>query len=194
MSRSLLSALSAFALLAAACSGGSPQPGGLTKHDVARAYSEQHGIPYYETDPYQEPYHPCVEIPDEVLSTMGVDPATSVADSAGAPGQGWRRCNWRGPGYGLSVWTTIHPLDDLRSNPRYTAFRDVQIAGRDAIEFRIVDSTIEDQCTLGFATYMGMAWVRIAPGSLTDDFPPGRTSCSVASDHATTLAAFLPGR
>lgn len=193
MRRALWAVTAVLALIATGCAPGESDPAasGSRESQAAKEYSERHGIPYYETDPYQLPYHPCYEIPDHVLQDAGIDPESARADFAGHPKAGWRICKWDGTGYVLAAWLSVYEIDDLLRNEDFHAFRNVVVNGRDAIEFRKVDDENDSGCKIAYSTPPGMAWIEIFV--LREEmFPTGETPCSRALAHAAELEAYLP--
>ncbi|WP_064441952.1 DUF3558 domain-containing protein [Hoyosella altamirensis] len=182
-------ALAAALLLTTSCASETNGGAESLGSEEAKAYSERHGFPYYENDPYQEPYHPCIEIPDDALRATGVDPETAFADTSEVPSPGWRICRWNGPGYMLSVYTMVWTLDELYSHPMYHQFRDITIAGREGVELHAIDEP--EACTIAFPAAMGMTFVATSVLS-ANRMPPGSTFCALAAQHAADLDPHLP--
>ncbi|WP_049793731.1 DUF3558 domain-containing protein [Hoyosella subflava] len=182
-------ALTAALMLTAGCVSDTDDPAASLEAEEAREYSERHGFPYYENDPYQEPYHPCIEIPDDALIATGVDPETAFADTSEVPSPGWRICSWDGTGYALSVYTMVRTLDELYTHPMYHQFRDVTINGREGVEFHVIRDP--EACTIAFPAAMGMTFVRTSL-VLANRMPPGSTFCALAAQHAADLDPHLP--
>lgn len=185
--------LAVLALTAAGCGtgGGGPMASDLRGSPEAKEYSERHGIPYYDTDPYQFPYHPCYEIPDDLLIGGGIDPASAEADFAGYPMEGWRICEWTGTGYTLAAWLSVYEISDLLQHEQFHQFRDVVLNGRDAVEFRPINDEDGTRCKVAYATPPGMAWIEVSILRV-GGFPAGETACSRAISHAADLEPHLP--
>lgn len=193
MRRGIRMAVAGVSMLAAGCAGtvAAPVNDEPQGSQVAKEYSERHGIPYYETDPYQYPYHPCVEIPDDVLIEAGLDPETADADIAGAPVPGWRICSWSGSAYRITVWTSAYTLDDLYQDAKHGEFRDVTVNGRKAVVFRAIADTERRTCSVGYSAPPGMVWIDVGT-VLIGRFPEGETPCTLAPVLAARFEPYLP--
>ncbi|WP_064441936.1 DUF3558 domain-containing protein [Hoyosella altamirensis] len=193
MRRGIWVIVAVFALTATSCTTG--DRGQVAAESLAsldaKEYSERHGIPYYETDPYQLPYHPCHEIPDHVLTKAGIDPASAEADFAGHPRAGWRICEWSGTGYTLAAWLSVYEISDLLQNEQFHQFRDVVVNGRDAVEFRPVNDEDGARCKVAYSTPPGMAWIEVSI-LREETFPTGDTPCTSAIAHSAELEPYLP--
>ncbi|AEF41220.1 DUF3558 domain-containing protein [Hoyosella subflava] len=193
----LLSVLSAtFFVLVAGCvapAAGSEQSDAAYQPEASRAYSERHGIPYYDTDPYQYPYHPCVEIPPDVIEALGHDPASGERDTLGRPNAGWRTCTWtnRDPWFSVSIASTSYTLADWRANAEYHEFETSTIHERPALQARWAKDTA-DSCHIAIPAAPGMAMMTFSTGSSRNKPPAGQTSCSMATHYLSDFEPYLP--
>ncbi|WP_064441976.1 DUF3558 domain-containing protein [Hoyosella altamirensis] len=184
-------------VLVAGCvepAAGTEQSDAAYQPEASRAYSEQHGIPYYGTDPYQYPYHPCVEIPPDVIESLGHDPASGERDTLGRPNEGWRSCMWfsSDPWYSVSLSLTSYTLEDLLNNPEYHGFEEVLIRERLGLRAYNLRDSAAGRCYVAVPASPGMAMVRVGTGSPLGDLPDGGTACGMAIRYIEAFEPFLP--
>ncbi|MFD1814479.1 DUF3558 domain-containing protein [Rhodococcus gannanensis] len=91
-------------------------------------------------------FSPCDDIPDEAIRAVGFDPATEGRDVSGVKQPGWNMCNWQNGRRILRVQSNTYSLDDVRKNPDYRDFRDVDISGQPGLEFGHVTEAPEVLC------------------------------------------------
>ncbi|MFD4182467.1 DUF3558 domain-containing protein [Rhodococcus sp. NPDC058514] len=147
------------------------------------------GSPTIESSDVGQPaFDPCT-IPDEALRAVGVDPATEDPDIFGVQATGWEVCKWTGDWFGLSVFSTTQPIDEIKTNPRNTEFTPVGIGTRGAITYRETSDTRRENCDVAFGIEDGSVMVRIH-GMVSR--PALREPCEMAVLTATTLDPHLP--
>lgn len=106
-------------------------------------------------------WDPCSQIPDSTLSSLGLDVASKRSGILGAEEPGWKICAWSAsaypPGYGLTVYTTVHSVEEVRQKSTNIEFKDVVVAGRQGIQFRQSHHDVDEDCSLVFPTASGFA-------------------------------------
>ncbi|MEU4813210.1 DUF3558 domain-containing protein [Nocardia fluminea] len=110
-------------------------------------------------------WDPCSQIPDSTLTSLGLDVASKRSGILGAEEPGWKICAWSAsaypPGYGLTVYTTIHTIDEVRQKSTNIEFKDITVAGRQGIQFRQSIHDADEDCSLAFQTTSGFAQLDI---------------------------------
>ncbi|MGW6694957.1 DUF3558 domain-containing protein [Rhodococcus sp. NPDC054953] len=136
-------------------------------------------------------FSPCDDIPDEVLRGIGMDPATESRDILGVKQPGWNICGWQGDRYSVSIFASTHRLVDLRANPKFEAFFDVDVDGRSALGYREVADRTRERCDVAVETQGGAVLVSIGFRTLT---PPrdAEEPCAIAADAVRRLNPALP--
>lgn len=124
-------------------------------------------------------WNPCTEIPDALLTEVGVDPATEEKGVAGVPQSGWEICGWEGSNYSLTVYTTSKKVEEFEQKPGNVDFRDVTIAGRSGREFRVAGASKHLDCDVVFPSSQGVVQLQVLGSPLIDDL----------EDPCATLAA-----
>lgn len=134
-------------------------------------------------------WDPCT-IPADALARTGVDPATAERDVAGVKQEGWKICAWRGRGYFLSIYSTNYSLDDVRKNPRNTAFGPATVGGREGVTYHETsDSKLRD-CDIALGVPQGAVLISVVTSALLDQ--PTEDPCVTVLRHATDLEPLLP--
>ncbi|GAA5049608.1 hypothetical protein GCM10023318_18690 [Nocardia callitridis] len=134
-------------------------------------------------------WDPCVGIPDDLVRTAGLDPATKRKDIAAAPEPGWASCGWSNKDAALRVYfsesATAQQIREAQANHD---FADVTLGDRTALQYR--QDTGAD-CTLAFDTADGgQVRLRVDSRPLPADSP--RSACELLRDTATPLVPVLP--
>ncbi|OYD71367.1 DUF3558 domain-containing protein [Rhodococcus sp. OK302] len=106
-------------------------------------------------------FDPCTAIPDDVISSLGVDVSTEENGVLGVRQAEFEICTWMGNWYQLGVWSTFHTLDDVRRNPEDTDIQDVPEIGDGAITFREGADVDGDLCFAALPVKQGAIFVRI---------------------------------
>ncbi|MFR9772195.1 DUF3558 domain-containing protein [Nocardia sp. SC052] len=107
-------------------------------------------------------FNPCTGIPDDALRSAGVDPATEEAGIAGVPQSGWEICNWEGPKYFVSVFSTARTVAEFEKKPGNIEFRDVTVAGRVGRQFKVEGASKNLLCDVVFAARQGAVQLRVS--------------------------------
>lgn len=136
-------------------------------------------------------FDPCTQINDEVLISMGLDPASkNVVTNAAEGPTSWRVCNWKPTNrlYSMGVLSTSHTLDEARKNDDLTEFHDVTVGTRRGLSFREKRDP-ENICHVAFSAQQGMFEIRTAwiDGDSTDG-----NLCDIAMNHAIAIEPRLP--
>ncbi len=141
----------------------------------------------YDPTASQPVFNPCDDLSDDAVRAVGMDPATEARDILGVQQPGWNICEWDGPAYALGVAATNFTLDDVRRNPEFKGFEQVELPGRDAIQFRSATGVNDDRCYV--ATPSGSGTVLISA-----TLPVGRPGdpCALALDGTRALLTYLP--
>ncbi|WP_415638972.1 DUF3558 domain-containing protein [Prescottella defluvii] len=134
-------------------------------------------------------FSPCDDIPDDALRAVGMDPATESRDIYGVKQPGWNICDWRGSGPYLTVFSTTHTLDDVRSNSKYTEFSSLEVSGREAISYREVVDLDRRSCSVAVGSADGAVLISLAylgVDQVTED------PCLVAERTIRELIGYIP--
>ncbi|TDP43046.1 DUF3558 domain-containing protein [Nocardia ignorata] len=106
-------------------------------------------------------WNPCTEIPDALLTEVGVDPATEEKGVGGVPQSGWEICAWDAREFSLTVYTTNKTVDQFEQKPGNVDFRDVTIAGRSGREFKVSGASKDLGCDVVFPAQLGVVQLQI---------------------------------
>ncbi|MFC8935448.1 DUF3558 domain-containing protein [Rhodococcus sp. NPDC057135] len=134
-------------------------------------------------------FDPCSAIPDEVISGLGADVATERAGVAGVRQAEFEICTWDAGWYYLGVWSTFRTLDDVRSNPDDTDFREAPEVGKGAITFREVSDTRNERCFVAIPIAQGAVFVRVEAMASEGVH---EAMCALAVRQARALKRFIP--
>ncbi|MFH5230252.1 DUF3558 domain-containing protein [Antrihabitans spumae] len=143
------------------------------------------------TDP-DEPaglFDPCTEISDDLLRQMGVDPATESSGISGVEFEDWKICHWIAPWYALTIYSSSRTIDEIRTNSTVTAFREVRVAQREALEYHTKSDRPPDDCFVGIAVPGGIVEIQIMAKYLE---PKLEEPCVVAERDVEILDDILP--
>ncbi|MEU4600929.1 DUF3558 domain-containing protein [Nocardia sp. NPDC023988] len=113
-------------------------------------------------------WNPCTEIPDALLTEVGVDPATEEKGVAGVPQSGWEVCGWDGPEFALTVYTTDKQVSYFEQKPGNVDFTDVTIAGRQGRQFKVEGDTRNLWCDVVFPAEQGVVQLAIGNSAIAD--------------------------
>ena len=134
-------------------------------------------------------FDPCSAIPDDVVSSLGVDVGTEDNGVLGVRQAEFEICSWESDWYALGVWSTFHTLDDVRRNPKDTDIRDAPMVAPGAVTFREVTDVQKNLCMVAIPVVQGAVFVRV------DAFLGERHQeevCALATRQAIALLAYLP--
>ncbi|WP_330231834.1 DUF3558 domain-containing protein [Nocardia sp. NBC_00508] len=101
-------------------------------------------------------FDPCAGIPENALTTAGLDPATEQAGIGGVKQPGWEICGWKGADYTLGVFSTAGTVAEFERKQGNVDFQDVTIAGRAGRQFRVDDAAKDQMCDVLFAAKQGL--------------------------------------
>lgn len=106
-------------------------------------------------------WDPCSEIPESTLTGLGLDVTSERSGILGADEPGWKICRWEDDAfpsnYSVGAYSTIHTIDELRTKPENIEFKDVTLAGRAGVQFRISHYDADEDCSVAFPTASGFA-------------------------------------
>ena len=131
-------------------------------------------------------FDPCTDLSNEALWQANLLP-DSKSDLVQF--DGWHICSWDDSTdwyRNTAIYSTELRLVDFRANKTKTEFRDIEVNGRQALEYKEVN-TRELACTVGFETARGSVHVEV--GWLSNA-PANR--CQLAAEHASRLLPYLP--
>ncbi|MFD1811351.1 DUF3558 family protein [Rhodococcus gannanensis] len=134
------------------------------------------------------PFDGCVGIPDEALAAAGLDPTKKAPDEESGT-LGWTICTVEGDGVYLMIAGTDMTLDGVRADSLTIDHRDVEVAGRLAVQHRRLYDTVEESCILAFGSAQGVTMLRLDAKLSNSD--PGDL-CLSLSDRAVGLVPYLP--
>ncbi|WSY64471.1 DUF3558 domain-containing protein [Nocardia sp. NBC_00881] len=106
-------------------------------------------------------FNPCTGIPDDALQAAGVDPGTEEAGIAGVHQSGWEICNWDGPKYFITVFSTGRTVTEFEHKPGNVNFEDVTVAGRRGRQFRVEGASKYLDCDVLFPASQGVVQLKI---------------------------------
>lgn len=133
-------------------------------------------------------FDPC-SIPDEVLRTVGVDPASVTRDIVGVKQPGWSVCRWRAPDYFVTVFATGRSIATIRADDQFSDVTPVELDGREAFTFRDAADKRNEFCDVLFTS--GSDSVMIKSSYLTGRTPP-EGPCPLALENARALVKSMP--
>ncbi len=115
-------------------------------------------------------FNPCTGIPDDVLRSAGVDPATEESGIAGVHQHGWEICGWIGKKYAITVYSTWRTVAEFEKKPGNVDFRDVTVAGRKGRQFKVEGASKDLDCSVLFpASQGGVLQLQIGNRASLDD-------------------------
>lgn len=135
-------------------------------------------------------FDPCT-VPDDVLRTVGVDPASARRDIVGVKQPGWSLCGWNDPdvSFFVTIFATGMPLDAILANERTVDPAPVDIAGRDAFTIREKSDTRNEHCDVLVTAGPDTLMLRT---SYSKGLPPSESPCPEAIKNAELLEPSLP--
>ncbi|RDI24033.1 uncharacterized protein DUF3558 [Rhodococcus sp. AG1013] len=135
-------------------------------------------------------FSPCDEIPDGLLTKLGLDPATESRDILGVAQPGWKLCRWPGSDHSVTVLATTRTVEEVRANTRNVDFVDQRIGGRESFTYREATDSRRETCDVAFRAGEGTTIVRIG---LFEVNQQSGDPCQLAIQTATTLEPVIPG-
>ncbi|WP_194289760.1 DUF3558 domain-containing protein [Nocardia macrotermitis] len=129
-------------------------------------------------------WDPC-SLSDSAVKAAGVNPSSKDTNAFGAPQAGWKGCVWRNDTYVLSVYSTSHTIDEVRSNTNFKNIHDVDVSGRQALSY----TEQGEDCGVDFPTSKGV--VEIIARKLGTAATPV-DECAVALSSANSLNSSIP--
>lgn len=135
-------------------------------------------------------FDPCT-VPDEVLRTIGVDPASEERDIQDVKQPGWSLCSWNDPEFSffVTIFATGRPLDSILTNERFTDVTPIEINGREAFTVRETSDTRNEHCDVVLAAGPDTLMLQ---ASYAKGLPPSETPCPLAIKNAQLLEPSLP--
>ncbi|MGW4740555.1 DUF3558 family protein, partial [Nocardia xishanensis] len=111
---------------------------------VAACGGTTEGAPSTATSAAEVPlFNPCIGIPDDVLRSAGVDPATEESGIAGVDQHGWEICRWSSKEFFMTVFSTSRTVGEFEKKPGNIEFQDVTVAGREGRQFKVEGASKE---------------------------------------------------
>ena len=139
-----------------------------------------------------EIFNPCAGLSDQVLTDVGLDPATKtvVTDPPSGPSS-WRVCGWQTPDelVRVDVFSTSHTLDEARSNADLVQKVETTVGQRQALQAYDKAETDGRSCYTSMEAEQGMFEV-VAAWFEEDGWT--RDICEVSNEFATALDPHLP--
>ncbi|MFD1811776.1 DUF3558 domain-containing protein [Rhodococcus gannanensis] len=138
------------------------------------------------TDPV---FSPCDDIPDEAVAALGMDPASESRDILGVSTPGWKGCVWRhdSRSHFLRIEATVHPLSEVRENPVFGEFEDVEVGDREGVQFRMVADKGRTGCYVAVESDGGAVLIAVREGRTVPDDP-----CGIARAATLGLLSWIP--
>ncbi|RVW05188.1 DUF3558 domain-containing protein [Rhodococcus xishaensis] len=135
-------------------------------------------------------FDPC-SVPDDVLHTIGVDPASERRDIMGVKQPGWSLCGWNDPdvSFFVTIYATGRPLEEILTNERFVDVTPVDLAGREAFTVRETSDTRNEHCDVVLAAGPDTLMLQT---SFAKGLPPSQSPCPQAIENAKLLEPSLP--
>lgn len=137
-------------------------------------------------------FNPCTELPDRVLSEIGLDPATETVVTDAPEGESsWRVCGWRTPDnlIRVDVLSTSHSLDEARHNENLVQKVETTVGSRPAVRSYDKSETDGRSCYISMGAEQGMFEISAA---WFEEDGWTRDICEVSSEFAAALDPHLP--
>ncbi len=101
-------------------------------------------------------FDPCTGIPDNALTSAGLDPASKQVGVGGVKQPGWEICGWKGADFTLGVFSNNSSVAEFERKPGNVDFQDITIAGRPGRQFRVDDAAKDQMCDVLFPARQGL--------------------------------------
>ncbi|MGW5386004.1 DUF3558 domain-containing protein [Nocardia sp. NPDC003963] len=139
-----------------------------------------------------EVFNPCTELPDNVLTEVGLNPASKdVVTDAPEGESSWRVCAWLTPDdlVLVSILSTSHTLDEARTNENLAQPVETTVGSRPALRSYDKAETDGKSCYMSFAANQGMFEIKAA---WFEEEGWTRDICEITGEFATALEPHLP--
>lgn len=137
-------------------------------------------------------FNPCSDLPDNVLTQVGLDPSSkSVTTDPPSGPSAWRVCSWKPEHkqYEIAIFSTIHTVEESRARDDLVDFRDVTIGPRPGLTFHDDFDHDKSTCHAVFPAEQGMFDVS---ANWTFESSRDQNICDVATEYAVALEPHLP--
>ncbi|EME22393.1 DUF3558 domain-containing protein [Rhodococcus triatomae] len=134
-------------------------------------------------------FDPCDDIPDEAIRGIGLDPETEERGILGVEQPGWRICVWDNTNEIVSVYASGIPLEEVRRNPDFVEFDEIDLDGRKALTFRDAADADRERCLV--ATRSGDLMVMVSAASTALVNGPVREPCALVREAAAAFLAYM---
>ncbi|MCA1008731.1 DUF3558 domain-containing protein [Rhodococcus hoagii] len=143
-----------------------------------------------KADAGEPAFDPC-SIPDEVLHTIGLDPASEERDIQDVKQPGWSLCSWNDPdlSFFVTIFATGRPIDSILTNERFTDATPIELNGREAFTVRETSDKRNEHCDVVVAAGPDALMLRT---DQTKGLPPSESPCPQAIRSAQFLEPTLP--
>ncbi len=101
-------------------------------------------------------FDPCTGIPENALTSAGLDPASKQVGVGGVKQPGWEICGWKGADFTLGVFSNTSSVAEFERKPGNVDFQDITIAGRPGRQFRVDDAAKDQMCDVLFPARQGL--------------------------------------
>ncbi|MCP2318315.1 Protein of unknown function (DUF3558) [Nocardia amikacinitolerans] len=139
-----------------------------------------------------EVFNPCTSLSEDALRATGADPASKdvVTDPPTGPAA-WRICSWDSTTlpYFITVASSSHTIDEVRSNPDETGFREVPVGPRPGLIHQDKSDTRGLICRVAIPAEQGMF---VISADWRASKPVTHDRCELAVQHAEDLEPHLP--
>jgi hypothetical protein len=139
-----------------------------------------------------EVFNPCTELPDQLLTELGLDASTErVVTDAPEGATSWRVCAWRQPDalIRVTVMSTSHTLDDARANDNLIDKVNTTVGPRAALQSKDRDEIPGKSCYTSFEAEQGMFEIK---ASWFEEDGWTRDICQVSAEYAAAFEPHLP--
>lgn len=129
-------------------------------------------------------WDPC-SLPNDAVAGTGVKADTKDTNPFGTARTGWKGCGWNNDTYFLTVYSTTHSMDEVRSNASFHNLHNVDVSGRQAVSYQ----ERSDSCGVDFSTSKGVVELAVnqSPGS-----PSAGDYCAIVLRTANALNSQIP--
>jgi hypothetical protein len=137
-------------------------------------------------------FNPCTELSDQVVTDVGLSPATKNVVTDPPEGESsWRVCAWRTPDnlIRVSVLSTSHTLNEARANENLVQTVETTVGSRPALRSYDAAETDGRSCYTSFEAEQGMFEIK---ATRFEEQGWTRDICEISGEFAAVLEPHLP--
>lgn len=135
-------------------------------------------------------FDPC-GIPDDILQSIGVDPASESRDIMDVKQPGWSICGWSDAdvNFFVTIFATGKSLETIITHEKFYDVTPIDFAGRRAVTLRERADTRNERCDVVLAS--GPDTLMLSTSN-TKGLPPSESPCPQAVRNALLFEPVLP--